>query len=474
MYEQLAAYALVAASGGTYNDILKGVLRTELRTVVEKLRAVIDSGSIVQPNRKAELRIALGRSLQVLGDLEGGTERVESSIEQFEAALQDVGVNGDATTVIKALNGLGIALMTLGERRSSPQLANSAANVFRDIVNYHSPETAPEERAIAYNNLGNALALSGKLRRDPELLKEAINSYESALEVRSAEEVPRAFARTQINLGIAVALLGLHFRDETTLEDAEKIFSQALDLLSFEDTPSDWAMAQMNLGNTLQTLGEVKRDSSRLSDAVSAFEKALKVYTWDRAPLKWANANYNTAQSLVHLGQLRSSSNDFRAAVERYELALRAYPMDREKFRWAETQGGLGVAYVLLADRETEPKYFVKAIKSFLSGLRVYTCADTPSHCSGSYRNLEATVSSLLDLEEGDFYIDEIKSEFRSAMAEFCGNGEQYKWESVQKVVHSLATRVSDKRQEPKVIARQGVEEQRQWLTSQFADCADN
>jgi len=141
------------------------------------------------------------------------------------------------------------------------------------------------ETGAALNDLGTALATLGERDSGTERLEQAVATYQQALKERTRERVPLDWAMTQNNLGNALQALGARDSGTDRLEQAVAAYQQALKEYTRDRVPLDWAATQNNLGNALKTLGERDSDTERLEQAVEAFQQALKEYTRDQVPL---------------------------------------------------------------------------------------------------------------------------------------------------------------------------------------------
>ncbi|MCT4608169.1 MAG: helix-turn-helix domain-containing protein, partial [Pelagimonas sp.] len=122
----------------------------------------------------------------------------------------------------------------------------------------------PEEHGTALNDLGIALLTLGERESGTERLEQAVNAYENALLERTRERVPQNWAMTQMNLGNALRTLGERESGTERLEQAVNAYENALLERTRERVQLKWAMTQMNLGNALRTLGERESGTERL------------------------------------------------------------------------------------------------------------------------------------------------------------------------------------------------------------------
>jgi tetratricopeptide (TPR) repeat protein len=101
----------------------------------------------------------------------------------IELARRMQATSRDANELGVALNLLGIALRTLGERESGTARLEEAVSAFRDTLKEWTRERVPLDWAATQNNLGNALARLGERGSGTARLEEAVNAYRDALKV---------------------------------------------------------------------------------------------------------------------------------------------------------------------------------------------------------------------------------------------------------------------------------------------------
>jgi tetratricopeptide (TPR) repeat protein len=121
-----------------------------------------------------------------------------------------------------------------------------------------------DERGTALNDLGAALQTLGERDSDTQRLEQAVVAYERALEEWTQDRVPMDWATTQNNLGNALAILGNRESDTQRLEHAVVAYERALEEWTQDRVPMDWATTQNNLGAALKSLGERDSDTKRL------------------------------------------------------------------------------------------------------------------------------------------------------------------------------------------------------------------
>ncbi|MFT6784792.1 MAG: tetratricopeptide (TPR) repeat protein [Dinoroseobacter sp.] len=200
-----------------------------------------------------------------------------------------------------ALNDLGLALWTLGERETGTARLEGAVTAYRAALKEFPRDRTPLNWATAQMNLANTLKALGERETGTARLEEAVTAYRAALEEFTRDRVPLDWARIQMNLGNALAILGKRETGTERLEDAVTAFRAALEERTRDRVPIEWARTQMNLANALAALGERETGTERLEDAVTAYRAALEENTRDRVPLEWAKTIGNEANALIIL-----------------------------------------------------------------------------------------------------------------------------------------------------------------------------
>ena len=241
-----------------------------------------------------------------------------------------------------ALNNLGNALATLGEREAGTARLEQAVAAFEAALLEWPRDRVPLDWAMTQMNLGNALQTLGEREAGTARLEQAVAAYEAALQERTRDRVPLGWAMTQMNLGTALLNLGARESGTARLEQAVAAFEVALLERTRDRVPLDWAMTQNNLGNALATLGEREVDTARLEQAVAAYEAALQERTRDRVPLDWAMTHFNL--SLVEISFFDKTADPAHLARARdYVMAA------REVFMAARADHYIGMADQKLA-----------------------------------------------------------------------------------------------------------------------------
>jgi tetratricopeptide (TPR) repeat protein/pimeloyl-ACP methyl ester carboxylesterase len=272
----------------------------------------------------------------------------------IEIARLAVTAARDAQERGAALNDLGNALTTLGERESGTARLEGAVAAYRAALLETTRERVPLAWAMTQNNLGAALQNLGGRESGTAKLEEAVAAYRAALLEYTRERVPLDWAMTQNNLGNALSSLGERESGTAKLEEAVAAYREALTERTRERVPLDWATTQNNLGNALASLGERASGTAKLEEAVAAYREALKEWTRERVPLQWAGTQNNLGIALSTLGGRESGTARFEEAVAAYREALTERTRERVPLDWARSYGNEGVALMSLAERRGE------------------------------------------------------------------------------------------------------------------------
>jgi tetratricopeptide (TPR) repeat protein/pimeloyl-ACP methyl ester carboxylesterase len=305
--------------------------------------------TLISANTKEERGTALndlGSALFTLGERESGTARLEEAVTAYRDALKERTHDWAAIQI-----NLGSALAVLGERASGTARLEEAVDAYRDALKEYTRERVPLGWAATQNNLGNALRALGQRESGTARLEEAVAAFRDALKEYTRKRVPLNWATTQNNLGNALSRLGERETGTARLEEAVAAYRDGLKEYTRERVPLGWAATQNNLGYALSTLGARASDTARLEEAVTAFRDALKEYTRERVPLDWAMAQNNLGNALSALGARESGTARLEEAVAAYRDALKERTRERVPLDWAMTQNNLGKAEKLLAER---------------------------------------------------------------------------------------------------------------------------
>jgi tetratricopeptide (TPR) repeat protein len=162
------------------------------------------------------------------GDELGDNSALRGAIDVCGRALSDypraeASLDWAATEYI-----LGIALEMLGERESGTVRLEEAVAAYRAALEEYTRERVPLAWAATENNLGNAFLRLGERESGTARLDEAVAAYRAALEERTREHGALGWAATQNNLGIALFRLGERGGGKGPIEEAVAAYRAAL------------------------------------------------------------------------------------------------------------------------------------------------------------------------------------------------------------------------------------------------------
>jgi tetratricopeptide (TPR) repeat protein len=254
-----------------------------------------------------------------------------------------------------------------------------------------------DQRGAALNDLGTALATLGEREGSSDRLVEAVAAYRDALQERTRDRVPLDWAMTQNNLGNALQTLGGREGSSDRLVEAVAAYRDALLEWTRDRVPLQWAMTQNNLGTALKTLGEREGSSDRLVEAVAAYRDALLEWTRDRVPLQWAATQMNLGNALATLGGREGSSDRLVEAVAAYRDALQEWTRDRVPLDWAMTQENIALAFASLAAVEPAAKdaHLRTALSAVERALEVYSPEASPWYFDKAQRLRDRLIAAL-------------------------------------------------------------------------------
>jgi tetratricopeptide (TPR) repeat protein len=358
----------------------------------------------------------LGRALRTLGERDSNTARLEEAIAVYREALREFARERVPLDWAMTQNNLGNALETLGERDSDTARLEEAVVAYREALREQTREGVPLKWAGTQNNLGTALQALGERDSDTARLEEAVVAYREALREQTREGVPLKWATTQNNLGTALQALGERDCDTARLEEAVVAYREALREQTRERVPLQWAMTQNNLGTVLQALGEGDCDTARLEEAVVAYREALREYTRERVPLDWAMTQNNLGTALQTLGECDSDTTRLQDAVVAYREALREYTRERVPLDWAMTQNNLGAVLQALSEHDSDTARLEEAVAAYREALREYTRERVPFDWAMTQNNLGAALLALGEHHSDTAGLEEAISAFRAAI----------------------------------------------------------
>jgi tetratricopeptide (TPR) repeat protein len=388
------------------------------RSGVVLLEAGLKQDILRRDASAAAARVARISALEHPDDVAARFKMMRERQDTFFARGRDKGVNFDLLIAIEiarlsieaaqdrqqrgtALNDLGTALETLGDRESVTTRLKEAVNVYREALTELTRERAPLDWAMTQNNLGNALAILGRREGVTTRLREAITAYRAALMEYTRKGVPLKWAITQNNIGNVLRSLSELESNTALLNEAVKVYREVLTELAPESGPLDWAMTQYNLGNAFRSLGERESGTERLKEAVYAYREALTQYTRKRVPLDWAMTQNSLGNALARLGERESSIARLTEAVTAYRAALQGWTRERVPLKWAITQNNIGNALRSLGDLESNTTRLKEAINVYREALTELTPERAPLDWAATIGN-QGVAFMLIAERKGD------------------------------------------------------------------------
>ncbi len=164
------------------------------------------------PVEWAQIQINLGITLMGLYDLDpdSGRQCLEPAAKAFRAGLEELSLEHQPTAWAAAEDGLGNALLSLGENGSDTYYAEQAIDAFNDALKVITPDRDPTGWAWTKYDLGDALVELGERSSGVRYLEQAVDTYREALTVLSKDKSPELWGKIQDSLKIA--LNDLHLR----------------------------------------------------------------------------------------------------------------------------------------------------------------------------------------------------------------------------------------------------------------------
>lgn len=224
-----------------------------------------------------------------------------------------------------AQSDLGMALQVLGQRETGTARLEEAVVAYRRALKEWRREDVPLNWAMVQSNLGNALAALGERETGTARLEEAVVAFRLALEERRREIVPLDWAATQNNLGAALAAIGERETRTARLAEAVETYRLALKEQRREEVPLNWARTQNNLGTALGELAAREKDPERFAEALAAYDLALREQRREVLPMNWAETAANIAATELGLFDLTADPTLPQQALERLLAAREVF-----------------------------------------------------------------------------------------------------------------------------------------------------
>jgi tetratricopeptide (TPR) repeat protein len=347
---QLLAIALSTIKPAAKENGQYGV--TVLKPIAERLQHLLDfAGEFTAPQR-ADLELALGITLFVIGDQSGENDALADAVAAYKSALEKTTRNLVPLQWAVVQTNLGTALEKLGEREIGTGRLAEAVTAYHAALDEMTRDRVPLQWAMVQSNLSVALEKLGGRESGTGRLAEAVAASSAALEETTRDRMPLQWAMTQNNLGQALVPLGVRENNAARLEEAVAAYRAALEEITRDRVPLHWASVQNNLGQALVALGRQEGDTAQVEEGVAAYRVALEETKRDRVPLQWAMVQSNLGFALQMLGLRENDTARLEEAAAAYRAALGEMTRDRAPSQWALIQYFLGLALEKIGEQE--------------------------------------------------------------------------------------------------------------------------
>jgi tetratricopeptide (TPR) repeat protein len=142
------------------------------------------------PQDWARTRSYLGAALQMLGELESGTVKLNEAIVNYREALGVLSREQAPLDWATTQSRLGSALLAMGEREGGTARLEEATVAYREALMVLTRERAPLDWATTQNQLGNVLYLLGVRENKTALMQEAVAAWNASLTVAETNWPP--------------------------------------------------------------------------------------------------------------------------------------------------------------------------------------------------------------------------------------------------------------------------------------------
>lgn len=320
------------------------VLRFSYRAAPEKFG---HAAKIMSDDKAASFDLLAKRAtaLQDLGELFGDDQALGEAIEQWEAAGSLISYEAFPKQYRKAYNNLATALGALGERQTTNDLLDRAAEIQRRILAEEADSPDSFYRSGSQANLGSTLLVLGERQSSTTILREAVNLLETA--IKSIDKHSRRADWTGLtsNIGNGYKLIGDLSKDAEIFDTAIMHHKKALLSVRAETEVADWIRVKTNLGGTLTSKGQLMRSAEILSEAVTCLQSAAEHVDKSKSAAQWSATNSNLATALTSLGIETNDILHFRQALEIKLSIFEAAVWDESTLPFAYSARGVGMAY---------------------------------------------------------------------------------------------------------------------------------
>lgn len=334
------------------------------------------------------------------------------AIEEQRAAIASLGENHPLLIRAQLQIALGTALTIVGELQEDKAKLKESISVLQKAIQIISQDAHPTAWARAQDSLGNALRALGGYERDATILQDAVTAYRASLTVRTVRQYPLDWATTQGNLAAALVRLmeqGVNSTRRSGIRLAALLFMALRVLHRLEKSfsrgkhPHIWAGIKQSLGTTFFRAGVHSRGTFSFRAAAEAYRDALKERTRDLRPLDWAATSGSLATVLVALAGRTKSVQSIEEATAIYRELLDVYSRERYPLFWAQTQRNLGNVHVTMAQvgRSTlAASELKKAAEAYYRALDVYEEKILPSSKAHTQHDLGHALQILSTHED--------------------------------------------------------------------------
>ncbi len=369
-------------------------LNFDLEVSIELARTNVEKATF--PEQTSTALNDLGVAQTTLGERETGTERLVLAINNHRTALEKFSRKRNPLAWANTQNELGNSLRILGQRESNKGSLEEAVTRFKLALEELTQDNNPRGWASTQNNLGSALQHLGERERGGERLEQAITAYRAALNVYSLKADPNAWAMVHSNLGNALSTLGERERNTLRLEEAVVSYRAALIVMTRDKMPMDWAGATNNLGVALKTIGQLQKDVKLLEEAVNVFKNALEERTREKVPSEWATTQHNLGHAFTLLGNLLNHTGQSEKATETLNLAFAALnaalevrTQNNSPFDWASSTSYLGLAEIISFNRTHDPEHLDRAEAHVRAAREIFAEAGATQYLEVGNRKLQ-------------------------------------------------------------------------------------